>query len=235
MSANHPNVPYGYCECGCGEKTSLAPRDDKRFGHTKGEPVRFRVGHANRQQPVDHFWDRVEMAGDDECWEWTGQVGSSPYGQSVVFGRKVLAHRLSWEMHNCEPAGDRHVHHACHNPICVNPTHLEAIAPVRHREAHRSERTACGQGHAWTPENTYITKRGTRSCRACARAYQARLRAERNGPWPTKVCPGCGEEFQPTERRAQKYCCESCRSHFYYLRRKGKLNQLKHKHRGVPA
>lgn len=35
MSADHPNVPYGYCECGCGEKTSLAPPtgEDDRSVH----------------------------------------------------------------------------------------------------------------------------------------------------------------------------------------------------------
>lgn len=34
-------IPYGYCHCGCGEKTSVAKKSDARHGHVKGEPVRY--------------------------------------------------------------------------------------------------------------------------------------------------------------------------------------------------
>lgn len=38
-------IPYGYCQCGCGEKTSRA-RDAEIHGrYAKGEPRRFIVGH----------------------------------------------------------------------------------------------------------------------------------------------------------------------------------------------
>lgn len=40
----------GLCECGCGQKTSLASQTDRRRGYVKGEPMRFMVGHSGGQQ-----------------------------------------------------------------------------------------------------------------------------------------------------------------------------------------
>jgi hypothetical protein len=38
-------IPEGYCQCGCGGKTSLATRNDKRIGWVKGKPLRFINNH----------------------------------------------------------------------------------------------------------------------------------------------------------------------------------------------
>ncbi len=54
MQDNHtPNdnsIPYGYCQCGCGEKTRLAPQSCTSRGWIRGEPIAFVHGH-NRQLP----------------------------------------------------------------------------------------------------------------------------------------------------------------------------------------
>lgn len=39
-------IPYGYCHCGCGEKTVLAPLTYKAYKWVKGEPVKFIWVHA---------------------------------------------------------------------------------------------------------------------------------------------------------------------------------------------
>jgi hypothetical protein len=39
---------YGYCECGCGEKTTVASVTCRHWGWTKGEPKRYVKGHATR-------------------------------------------------------------------------------------------------------------------------------------------------------------------------------------------
>ncbi len=39
---------YGLCECGCGERTNLAPQTSRKFGRVKGEPFRFIKGHHSR-------------------------------------------------------------------------------------------------------------------------------------------------------------------------------------------
>lgn len=43
------SVPYGYCQCGCGEKTIVSPKSSRRHGFTKGEPRRFVLGHNSRK------------------------------------------------------------------------------------------------------------------------------------------------------------------------------------------
>lgn len=45
-------IPYGYCHCGCGQKTRLARYTDKRHGHVKGEPVRYLKAHHHRGKIV---------------------------------------------------------------------------------------------------------------------------------------------------------------------------------------
>lgn len=39
-------VPYGYCHCGCGQKTKIATRTDRRWNSTKGEPRKCIWGHT---------------------------------------------------------------------------------------------------------------------------------------------------------------------------------------------
>lgn len=42
------NVPFGYCHCGCGQKTRIEIRNRKQDGILKGQPVRFKKGHEAR-------------------------------------------------------------------------------------------------------------------------------------------------------------------------------------------
>lgn len=35
------------CECGCGQETDLAKAHHKKFGHVKGQPLRYRLGHSS--------------------------------------------------------------------------------------------------------------------------------------------------------------------------------------------
>ena len=39
------NIPYGYCYCGCGEKTTIAKRSSSSRGVVKGQPMRFLPYH----------------------------------------------------------------------------------------------------------------------------------------------------------------------------------------------
>lgn len=53
-----------------------------------------------------------------------------------------------------------------------------AADSVRHGTHSMTRRTHCPQGHAYTPENTYIKPVGSRSCRECSRAYREAHREE---------------------------------------------------------
>jgi hypothetical protein len=38
-------IPYGYCHCGCGNKTTLATQTNTTQGRVKGEPCKYLLGH----------------------------------------------------------------------------------------------------------------------------------------------------------------------------------------------
>lgn len=42
------NIPYGYCRCGCGQKTKLARQNYKKYGWIKNKPIKFVNGHQNK-------------------------------------------------------------------------------------------------------------------------------------------------------------------------------------------
>lgn len=39
------DIPKGYCQCGCGEKTKLASKNRPERGDIKGQPIRYIFGH----------------------------------------------------------------------------------------------------------------------------------------------------------------------------------------------
>lgn len=43
-------IPYGYCHCGCGQKTSISTFNDSRNGYKKGEPKRFINHHQVKKE-----------------------------------------------------------------------------------------------------------------------------------------------------------------------------------------
>ena len=115
------------CECGCGRVTNLARDTDASKGWKKGEPLRFIRGHANRRHGFDY--EVVDRGYETPCWEWGGsRTGKSGYGAIHLDGKRVPAHRHSWELHNGKPIPEGfQVDHLCVNPPCVNPDHLEPV------------------------------------------------------------------------------------------------------------
>lgn len=79
---------------------------------------------------VERFWRRVQTGDHGECWPWTGDATTNPagqrYGSFYNKGRRLRAHRVSWELHNNRPVPTGLlVRHKCDNSICCNPAHLE--------------------------------------------------------------------------------------------------------------
>ena len=133
---------------------------------------------------IERLLAKVEIT--DTCWLWTGAV-SRGYGTIGVGAHGVAStHRVAYELfvgpipvglvidHTCHnsdescPGG-----HSCPHRRCVNPAHLEAATQsvnlARSGRMGRYGSTHCLNGHEYTPQNTHITPRGARCCRAFAR------------------------------------------------------------------
>lgn len=108
----------GLCECGCGEKTSLATKTSTRAGLRKGEPCRFLPGHQQRRGP-DYVVD------DNGCWLWQRALNKG-YG-ATKRGGIYSAHLLYYiEAHGPVPDGLQ-IDHLCQVKHCVNPDHMEPV------------------------------------------------------------------------------------------------------------
>lgn len=119
---------YGKCQCGCGQDTPLATRNEYQSGHTKGQPIQFIHWHHTRLRrtpPIEeHFWAQVKILGPDDCWEWRGHRSRKGYGQLWFIDQTIAAHRVAWILtHGTIPDG-LWVLHKCDNPPCTNINHL---------------------------------------------------------------------------------------------------------------
>jgi hypothetical protein len=87
------------------------------------------VPHPKQPRPMEErFWEWVNKGGTNECWNWKGAPNVWGYGQirdtNGRYGKKKLAHRISWIIHNGPIPTNILVLHTCDNPLCVNPNHL---------------------------------------------------------------------------------------------------------------
>lgn len=129
------------------------------------------------------FWRFVSPEPMSGCYLWMGADNQVGYGQMTINGRRVLAHRLSYEMYKGPIPDGLELDHKCRVRCCVNPDHLE---PVTRREnvmrgqsptRFNAEKTHCKRGHEFTIENTKIEPPNHRSCRTCIRERRRRRAA----------------------------------------------------------
>lgn len=154
-------------------------------------PCHYRLKKQGALPPAklpirERFMDVVEKV-PSGCWEWQACKNDLGYGQlALLGGKRVGAHRFSYEKFVGPIPEGMDLDHLCRNPPCVNPAHLE---PVTHREnvyrgasldvaAHLEDK--CRRGHDMTPENTYQFPNGRgRTCRKCMRIRNLRRNRSR--------------------------------------------------------
>lgn len=117
--------PKGLCQCGCGQRTNIASRTDRGWGHIRGEPIRFIRGHQTRKSPVEYVEE--DRGHETPCRIWQRSTNNTGYGQIRINGKLHLAHRVAYERDRGEIPDGMTIDHLCRVRCCVNPDHLEAV------------------------------------------------------------------------------------------------------------
>lgn len=81
------------------------------------------------------FWERVALAGPDECWLWVAGKDTRGYGKVRWNGEAQLAHRVAYALTFGVIPDGANVLQECRNPACCNPDHLRigTMSPRRKR------------------------------------------------------------------------------------------------------
>lgn len=124
------NIPEGFCQCGCGRRTSIPTETNRPAGRIKGVPMRFVSGHnaafIDRGSQEEHLAAFLVKDPTSGCLNYTGSINPvSGYGQFQFNGQGVHAHRVAWLLAGREIPKDKPcVLHTCDNRRCCNLDHL---------------------------------------------------------------------------------------------------------------
>lgn len=154
-------------------------------------------GHALPDAEYNQRWiARIKartVLNQHGCWIWQGfchqfknqKPGQPGYAGSAFRGKGVRVHRKMLELKLGETLPSTiHACHHCDTPNCVNPDHLyPATNQQNHLDGGKRKRmqgqtkTHCKQGHEFTEQNTYLSKRGLSFCRNCKECSRLRCLA----------------------------------------------------------
>lgn len=130
-------ILYGYCQCGCGEKTQRASQTESRTGYKKGQPLRFIFGHNPRKRHIEQTYYKIVDTGyKTPCWIWTKSRNPKGYGilirqSAEKKSKNYLAHRYQYEVVHGPLSSDVELDHQCGIRPCINDEHLK---PCTHTE-----------------------------------------------------------------------------------------------------
>lgn len=108
----------------------------------------------NTSPPIHRFWNRLDKNGPihpvcGQCWQWSGGTSHNGYGQFMVGGKGLRAHRFAYTLLIGPIPEGLDILHRCDNRMCVNPKHLfVGTALDNQRDKVVKERQARGEGNA---------------------------------------------------------------------------------------
>lgn len=111
-----------------GKPRSSASAQERRGGRWAATPREVRGPRKKGPKPkslAERLWPKVDIRGEDECWEFRGQKMAFGYGRFFLHGKvRTPAHRVAYTLTKGEIPEGLVVRHTCDNPACCNPGHL---------------------------------------------------------------------------------------------------------------
>ncbi len=159
---------------------------------------------------IERILSRVERVTESGCWIYMGSLDGTGYGRIQKRKRSYATHRVTYEHFKGQIPDGLQIDHLCRVRCCCNPDHLEAVTGqvnvLRGQTvpARRAAVTHCPAGHEYTPENTRLSKRRQRSCRACFAKHSAQRVRE---PWSPRRPAKC----HPDRPERSMGLCWACR------------------------
>lgn len=141
-----------------------------------------------RTPPLERALARFTID-ESGCWLWSGSRGDGGYAKLSVNNKNVFVHRFIYQnLVGPIPEGLELDHvraRGCTHRHCINPDHLEPVTSSQNTQRGKSmiRHELCVNGHPFDDDNTYVSPRGFRVCRACLKArssnvYQAKRPAK---------------------------------------------------------
>lgn len=126
MSDHKDTIPYGFCHCGCGQKTNIATKNQTNRGSIKGQPCRFLPYHHHFKRTSPVLYIEEDRGYETPCWIWQ-RATTHGYGVHRRSGRSITAHIVFYEEKFGPVPKGLELDHLCRVRACCNPDHLEAV------------------------------------------------------------------------------------------------------------